>query len=115
MNGWGKGENKERQENLLQYWIEHPNECYSEIAEHVGVPEKTFMHWRTYPDFMERYHELCKEKFGKLEALAMKNLKDRLELKDWKATKYVLDGLGYQAVQKVDISTDNVITISIEE
>lgn len=107
--------NEERQEYLLDYWIAHPTESYEDIAKATGIPSRTFDGWRQRPEFMEKYHERCRRKFGYLEAAAMRNLKERLERKDWHATKYVLDGLGYQAVQKVDISTDNVITISIED
>lgn len=60
-----------RQERLIEVWLRHPAARYGDIAEEAGVSESTFLRWRHDPEFMEKYHAACTERFGALEAAAM--------------------------------------------
>ncbi len=106
--------NKERQENILQYWVNHPELSYDQITKDCKVAKKTFDNYRKDEDFMKRYRELCQQRFKELEAKAVEKLQRAVERGDWNAVKYVLDGQGYSATQKIDVAT-NTITVNIVE
>lgn len=66
---------------------------------------------------MERFHAACKERFDAMEAAAMEQLERLVQKGDFKAVKYVLDGLGYNPTTKVkaDIGGDLDININVCE
>ena len=43
-----------------------------------------------------------------MEKLAMQKLKEHVEKGNWKATQYVLDGLGYKPEEKIDINNGEI-------
>lgn len=85
-----------------------------EIAEEVGVSQKTLWTWKKNPEFMEYYHSVCETQFKELEALAVRQLKANVSKGNQKAIEYALDYLGYKATQKVEAELTNDITINVE-
>ena len=64
---------------------------------------------------MAEYKAECDKRFESLRAAAVENLENALLDGDWRATTYVLDALGYQAAQKIDLGSNTTIKISIDE
>ena len=106
--------NKARQENLLQFWVNHPEMTFADICIQCNVAKKTFDTYRKDDEFMKRYRELCQQRFKELEAQAVEKLAQAVAKGDWNAVKYVLDGQGYSATQKLDIAT-NTIKVNITD
>ena len=104
-----------RQDLVLECWLENPRLTFREIAEKCGISEDTFLRYRQDPDFMEKYHQRCLQRWKQLEALALENLQDKLNEEDWQATKYALDGLNYGGKTAIEVSTPQAITIKIDE
>ena len=106
---------EERKEEIFRYWVNNPLLTYEQIAKDCKVASKTFYLWRRDEQFMERYHQLCEERFKTLEAQAIEKLSDQVREGNWNAVRYVLDNRGFGAAQKIDVNTPTVITVSIEE
>lgn len=104
---------KPKQLQAIDYMVFEPQMSYAQIAEAVGVNKKTFWQWRQSNEFMEHYHKICESNFRKLESLAIAKLEENTRKGNQKAIEYILDYMGYKAVQKVeaDINTDIVINI----
>lgn len=64
---------------------------------------------------MQTYKEECDRRFECLRAAAIEQLENEvLDGKAW-AVKYVLDGLNYSGVEKIDLGANTTIKISIDE
>lgn len=103
-----------RKQRVLEAWVNNPLKTYVEIAELAGVSEITFRRYRADEKFMEDYHQLCKQRFQSMEALAVQKLEEKLVIGDWQAVKYLLDGTGYKPTDKQEIKVDDGLTIKIE-
>ena len=104
---------KPKQLQAIDLMVFEPQMSYAQIAEAVGVNKKTFWQWRQNSEFMEHYHKICESNFRKLESLAIAKLEENTRKGNQKAIEYILDYVGYKAVQKVeaDLNTDIVINI----
>lgn len=103
-----------RQQRTLEAWVNNPLASFTEIAEIAGIDPETFWRYRKDPDFMERYHEMCKTRFNSFEAKAMEQLNHHLEMGNFQAVKYILDSLGYNPTNKMKAAIDKAISISID-
>lgn len=104
-----------RKEKALQMWVNNPNVPLDDIAKMAGIGSTTFWKYRQMPDFMERYHILCKERFAALEAKAVAALEKQIDEGSFQATKYALDAAGYAAAKKIDIDATTTYTIVVDE
>ncbi len=84
----------------------------AKIAERVQVDVNTFYRWKKIPDWQEYMHMCCQERFRDLEKLAVAKLAANVKKGNQKAIEYVLDYLGYQPEQKININ-DGDININI--
>ena len=100
---------------MIEVWCDNPLANYKTIAEKAGISEMTFYRYRKDEEFMKKYHEECRRRFSSMEAKAMRVLDTQLENGSLQAAKYLLDGLGYSATQKVEVSGQNDINITIGE
>ena len=105
---------KPKQRDLAQLMVDEPKLTNVEYAKRIGIDPKTLYKWKKTDEFIEFRSELCRHKFKDLEALAMDQLKKRLVKGDMRAITYVLDGAGYKASEKVEIS-ERSINITIED
>lgn len=103
---------KPKQKQAAEIAVSEPDLSGFKIAERVGVDVNTYYRWKKNPEFTEYIHSLCEDRFKDMEKLAMQKLKEHIEKGNWKATQYVLDGLGYKPEEKIDISNGD-INISI--
>ena len=79
-----------------------------QMAEQLNVSENTISNWKKNDEFNEYVHELCQSRFKDMEKLAMQKLREHIEKGNWKATQYVLDGLGYKPEDKIDIRNGEI-------
>ena len=103
-----------KREAVLQYWVNNPTATYTQIQKECKVSETAFYRWRKEKEFMDRYHQLCQERFAGLEAKAVAKLEEQVDDGNFSAIKYVLDGQGYAASQKLDINS-NTIKVTITD
>ena len=106
--------NEARKEEVLQYWVNNPTLPYEQIYKNCNIGKKTFWMLRKDQAFMDRYHQLCQQRFAGLEAKAVAKLEEQVDEGNFSAVKYVLDGQGYAAAQKIDLET-NVIKVSLTD
>lgn len=104
---------KARQQRTLEAWVNNPLSSYPDIAKIAGIDVTTFWRYRQDPDFMEKYHEMCKNRFNSFEAAAMEQLKFHLDAGNWQAVKYILDSLGYKPTDKVKANIDTALNLHI--
>ena len=52
-----------RKQRALEAWVNNPLKSFPEIARIADVDVTTFWRYRQDPDFMEQYHEMCKNRF----------------------------------------------------
>lgn len=96
----------------MEIEIAEPRMPYKLVAERVGVKYRTLCDWHSTDLWKKEKARRLKEKFGDFEAKAIDNLEMYLNEGEWKATQYVLDSLGYNATQKVEVDS-NTIKVSI--
>lgn len=108
---------KARQIAYIEYLLANPMMTNLEAAKQVGVNRNTIAEWKKNPAFQEEYKKRLQEKWEGAEVLAMETMQNLARSGDFKASKYILDSLGYAPVQKqeihADVNTD--IVINIEE
>lgn len=104
-----------RMSKVMRIWMDNPSLTLNEISELAGISRNTFLLYRQNPEFMEEYNRLCREKFNAIQVLAVEKLNELVSSGDFKAVKYALDGAGYAAEQKVNLKSDTVINIVLQE
>lgn len=100
---------------VMQVWLSNPLLTAKEVAEKAGVSTDSFHDYQQNNEWMAEYKAECDKRFESLRAAAIKNLENALLNGDWRATTYVLDSLGYNATQKIDVDASTTIKISIDE
>ena len=104
----------ERQNRVLETWLNNPNDTYTAIAEKAGISFTTFWKYRSNDEFMVEYHKRCQQRFKELENKAMLQLENQVDKGNFAAVKYVLDGNGYRPTEKVEVQ-QTTITVGVEE
>ena len=99
----------EQVENLKELGLIIDDEEY---ARRIGINPKTLYEWKKKEEFNDYIHDLCRKKFASMERLALKELKEQVENGNWKAIEYVLNGVGYKATEKLEV-TDTTTKITI--
>ena len=103
-----------KQQAVLEYWVNHPYDSLTQIQNRTNTSKTQFYKWRQDKEFMEEYHNLCRQKFEDMEALAIQKLNELADKGNWNAVKYIMDGAGFAAAQKIDLDT-NVIKVTIDD
>ena len=104
---------KPKQREIAEIMVLEPELSNEEYAARIGINPKTLYAWKKNEEFNDYIHDLCRKKFASLERLALKQLKHQIQKGNWKAIEYVLDGVGYKAIDKVEVSdTTTKITIT---
>jgi hypothetical protein len=103
---------KPKQREIAEIMVLHPNLSNEEYARRIGINPKTLYEWKKKEEFNDYIHDLCRKKFASMERLALKELKEQVENGNWKAIEYVLNGVGYKATEKVEV-TDTTTKITI--
>lgn len=80
----------------------------AEIARRVEVDVNTFYRWKKNPEWNDYLHELCQERFKDIEKIAVEKLKENVAKGNQKSIEYVLNYMGYQPEQKIDIRSGDI-------
>lgn len=109
---------RERQQRAIELLVYSPYKTLQSIADECEVSRDTLHRWRTEDEeFKAALDKALKERWKAAESVAMNTMISLCESGDFKASKYVLDSLGYEGTKKVDanVSADVSIEIDIEE
>lgn len=109
---------KPKQIACIELMIEHPSMTVCALADAVGVNRNTVSQWRrNNPEFQNEYARRLKDKWKDTEGIAVDTMRELAINGDFKASKYILDSLGYAPTQKLDanVSGDMDIVINIDE
>lgn len=106
----------EKQQMAIELMTSGLGMKYKDIAEAVGVNQRTLYDWRTNPDFLHFQEELQRindERFAMLADAARASAMRLLLADNEKMTEFILRNDGLNPTQKVeaDVKTDVVIEI----
>lgn len=102
-------------EHSLNVWLSNPMLSLDEVADKAGISTTQFYRYRQMPAYMAEYRKRCRDRFSELEAKAIEVLENKLNEEDWKAVQYVLDGLDYNAKQKIETTATITINVGDDE
>lgn len=106
---------KARQYQLLEALLANPMVPDTELAKQIGINRNTIREWKKKPEFQEELQKRLREKWEDSERLAMETMQSLAREGDFKASKYILDSLGYAPVTKIEADISKDIVINIEE
>ena len=106
---------KARQLAYIDFLMANPMMTNTEAGKQVGVNRNTIAEWKKNPEFDAEYRRRLKEKWEGAELLAQETMQNLARNGDFKASKYILDSLGYAPVQKIEADINQDINIVIEE
>lgn len=104
-----------KQLELLEAMLAYPAETDVNLAKYLGLNNKTVGKWRKMPEFQEILKQRLAEQWKNAETIAQKTMIDLATDGDFKASKYILDSLGYAPAQKIEAEVSTSININIEE
>lgn len=106
---------KPKQIKLAELMASEPELTHEECAARIGVNPSTIYAWKKIKEFQDYLHECCVQEFKSAEKLAIRRLIQNAEKGNQKAIEYLLNYVGYQATQKVDMDMHNDIVINVSE
>jgi hypothetical protein len=106
---------RQKEYALIEALLAYPSISNEKVADLVGINRNTVREWKKKPEFQEEYRRLLREKWEDSEAIAVDTMRNLAIDGDFKASKYILDSLGYAPVQKIEAEVNNEITINIED
>lgn len=106
---------KARQYQLIEALLANPMVPDTELAKQIGINRNTVREWKKKPEFQEELQKRLREKWEDSERLAMETMQSLAREGDFKASKYILDSLGYAPVTKIEADISKDIVINIEE
>jgi hypothetical protein len=106
---------KARQLQLIEALLANPMVPDTEVAKVIGINRNTVREWKNKPEFQQEYKKRLQEKWESSELMAMETMQTLARGGDFKASKYILDSLGYAPAQKIEADVKNDIIINIEE
>ena len=106
---------KARQYQLIEALLANPMVPDTELAKQIGINRNTVREWKKKPEFQEELQKRLREKWEDSERLAMETMQSLAREGDFKASKYILDSLGYAPITKIEADISKDIIINIEE
>ena len=106
---------KPKQIKLIEAIIANPSAPHTELAEMVGINRNTITQWKRQVEFKAALKERLQEVWQDSEAIAIDTMRKLATDGDFKASKYILDSLGYAPAQKIEADVKTDIVINIEE
>lgn len=106
---------KARQLELIEALLANPLQPDTEVAKQLCINRNTVREWKKKPEFQEEYQRRLREKWEDSERMAMETMQTLAREGDFKASKYILDSLGYAPTQKIEAEVSTDIVINIEE
>ena len=106
---------KPRQLQLIDALLANPMLPDTEIAKQLNINRNTVREWKKKPEFQAELKARLAEQWADSERMAVETMQSLAREGDFKASKYILDSLGYAPVQKIEADVHTDITIEIEE
>ena len=106
---------KPRQTKLIEAILANPGASNTELGEIVGASRNTISIWKKQEEFQETLRERLQEVWKESEAIAIDTMQNLAKEGNFHAAKYILDSMGYAAVQKIEAELHSDININIEE
>lgn len=105
-----------RQLEFIEYLLANPLVTNTKAGEEIGVSRNTIAEWKSRPEFQKEYRRRLDEKWRDSELMAMETMQNLARDGDFKASKYILDSLGYAAPTKIeaDVNAKTDIVINVE-
>ena len=85
-----------------------PNLSGMKVAERVGVDVNTFYRWKKNSEWVDYLHNCCQERFKDIEKIAIHKLKENATKGNQRAIEYVLNYLGYQPEQSINVKNGDI-------
>lgn len=107
---------KPKQLKCIEAMLANPTMSNEKLAEIVGVNRNTIGDWkRNNEEFKAEYKARLREIWEDSEGMAVQTMRNLAESGDFKASKYILDSLGYAPVQRIEADVNTEIVINVEE
>lgn len=103
-----------KQFELIEAMLANPAASDVKLAALLNLNNKTVGKWRKKPEFREELSKRLKQQWQDAENIAQKTMIDLASDGDFKASKYILDSLGYAPTQKIEADVNADINICIE-
>ncbi len=105
-----------RQKEMIETMLAHPMLTNTAIAQMLGVHPDTIRRWLLREEVTEELKKRLEENWRDAERAAQETMISLVREGDFKASKYVLDSLGYAAPTKVEAEIkEGNINIIIDE
>ena len=105
-----------RQKEMIEAMLAHPMVTNTAIAEMIGVHPDTIRRWLNKEEVYAELKKRLQEQWEDAERAAQETMISLVREGDFKASKYVLDSLGYAAPTKVEAEIkEGNINIIIDE
>ncbi len=104
-----------RQKELLEYMLANPMLPETVCARNCGVPNSTYFDWKKKGEFTAELDRRIKEQWKDSERLAVDTMLSLCREGEYRAAQYILDNLGYKAVNKIEADINTDINITIED
>ena len=105
---------KPRQFELIELMLANPMIPDTELAKQLNINRNTVREWKKKPEFQEEIKSRLKEKWEDSERLAVETMQSLAREGDFKASKYILDSLGYAPAQKLEANVKGALEINID-
>lgn len=108
---------KPKQLQLIEALLAEPMLPDTEVAKLLGINRNTVRVWKQKPEFQEELKKRLRETWEDSERTAVETMQSLARAGDFKASKYILDSLGYSAPVKIeaDVNATTEIIVSIDE
>jgi hypothetical protein len=106
---------KPKQLKLIEAIISAPDASNVKLAEMVGVNRNTITEWKRNEEWRSAFQARLREIWRDSEIIAIDTMRNLAVNGDFKASKYILDSLGYAPTQKIEADLHTDIQINIEE
>ena len=103
-----------KQLELIEALMAYPMISDVQVAKQIGINNKTVGVWKKKPEFQEELKQRLAEQWKDAERLAQDTMLSLAREGDFKASKYILDSLGYAPAQKIEADINSDINITIE-
>lgn len=108
---------KPKQIKLIEIILANPQAPNTELAELAGVNRNTISSWKRNDEFRDALQERLKEIWKDSEIIAVDTMRNLASNGDFKASKFILESLGYAPTQHIeaDVNATTNIVINIDE
>ena len=107
-----------KQLEAIEFLMDNPDLPYTAIAEMLGIGRRTLYNWRHNELFKNELDRRIKERWKDSERLAVDTMINLCRTGDFRAAKYMLDSLGYEAEKKIEVKgeiSNPMAELTIEE